>query len=147
MSNFSPKLEDATEKELRYMVNELDFRVVHLASDELTRRTLNDLQKTIEDSNKHSEKLESANYKLQIIMLALTAIGTFVAISPIVKIIINWLALAGSEILKTPLASSEVLNIISAVLSVLSSYIAIKSYDGFIKKRAKKIIKREQALK
>jgi len=36
MSNFSPKLQDATDKQLMNMVNELDFRVVPLAFDELT---------------------------------------------------------------------------------------------------------------
>jgi hypothetical protein len=66
MSNFSPKLEDATDKELRYMVNELDFRVVPLASDELTRRCLNELQKTIqifnEQSSKQTEKMLYLTY-------------------------------------------------------------------------------------
>jgi len=61
MSNFSPKLENATDEQLMHMVNELDFRVVPLASDELTRRTLNELRRTIgafnEKSSKQTEKM------------------------------------------------------------------------------------------
>lgn len=56
MSNFSPKLEDATDDQLKYMINELDFRVVPLASDELTRRTIAKLEKTIMVFNKQSSK-------------------------------------------------------------------------------------------
>ncbi|MDD5721576.1 MAG: hypothetical protein PHT16_04030 [Candidatus Pacebacteria bacterium] len=56
MSNFSPKLEDATDEQLMHMVNELDFRVVPLASDELTRRTVKKLEKTIQAFNEQSSK-------------------------------------------------------------------------------------------
>ena len=56
MSNFSPKLQDATDLQLMNMVNELDFRVVPLASDELTRRTIRKLEKTIEVFNNQSSK-------------------------------------------------------------------------------------------
>ncbi|MBI2123816.1 MAG: hypothetical protein HYU04_01085 [Candidatus Wildermuthbacteria bacterium] len=56
MSNFSPKLEDATDEQLMNMVNELDFRVVPLASDELTRRSAKKLHETIETFNQQSSK-------------------------------------------------------------------------------------------
>lgn len=56
MSNFSPKLEDATDEQLMHMVNELDFRVVPLASDELTRRTVKKLEKTISVFNEQSSR-------------------------------------------------------------------------------------------
>ena len=56
MSNFSPKLEDATDEQLMHMVNELDFRVVPLASDELTRRAIKKLEKTIQVFNNQSSK-------------------------------------------------------------------------------------------
>ncbi len=46
MSNFAKKLEDASEDELKSWINNLDFRVVPLASDELTRRALNKLKKS-----------------------------------------------------------------------------------------------------
>lgn len=59
MSNFSPKLEDATNEQLMHMVNELDFRVVPLASDELTRRSVQKLQETIQTlSNQSSRQTE-----------------------------------------------------------------------------------------
>lgn len=57
MSNFSPKLQEATEEELMYMVNELDFRVVPLASDELTRRTIRKFESTIKKEIRTNEKL------------------------------------------------------------------------------------------
>lgn len=56
MSNFEKKLENASEDELRRWINELDFRVVPLASDELTRRALDKLQETIQVFNKQSSK-------------------------------------------------------------------------------------------
>lgn len=52
MSNFAKKLEDATEEDLKNWINELDFRVVPLASDELTRRNLKKLQKAIKENTK-----------------------------------------------------------------------------------------------
>ncbi len=54
MSNFSPKLENATDEQLMHMVNELDFRIVPLASDELTRRTVKKLEKTMQVFNNQS---------------------------------------------------------------------------------------------
>ncbi len=54
MSNFEKKLEDASEEDLRRWINEQDFRVVPLASDELTRRILKKLQKTIQDLDKNT---------------------------------------------------------------------------------------------
>lgn len=62
MSNFSPKLQDATDEQLMHMVNELDFRVVPLASNELTRRTIRKLEKTIEIFN--SQSLKKADRKI-----------------------------------------------------------------------------------
>ena len=64
MSNFSPKLQDATDEQLMHMVNELDFRVVPLASDELTRRTIRKLEKTIEVFNSQSSKQTEKLVKL-----------------------------------------------------------------------------------
>jgi len=56
MSNFSPKLEDATNEQLKLWINEYDFRVVPLASDELTRRALKGLQRTMQVFNEQSSK-------------------------------------------------------------------------------------------
>lgn len=54
MSNFSPKLQDATDEQLMHWVNENNFQVVPLASDELTRRTLKGLKQTINIFNEQS---------------------------------------------------------------------------------------------
>jgi len=54
MSNFSPKLEDATDEQLMYMINKLDPRYATLASDELTRRTVKKLEKAIRVFNDQS---------------------------------------------------------------------------------------------
>ncbi|KKQ64574.1 MAG: hypothetical protein US86_C0019G0002 [Candidatus Daviesbacteria bacterium GW2011_GWA2_38_24] len=56
MSNFSPKLEKATDEQLKHWVNEGNFQIVPLASDELTRRTLSELQKTIQVFNEQASK-------------------------------------------------------------------------------------------
>ncbi len=56
MSNFSPKLQDATDDELMHMVNELDFRIAPLASDELTRRTIRGMETTIKKFNKQASR-------------------------------------------------------------------------------------------
>jgi len=74
MSNFSPKLEEATDDQLKYMINELDFRVVPLASDELTRRALNKLQKRIEVFNKQSSKQTKKMIRLTWGIVCLTII-------------------------------------------------------------------------
>ncbi len=62
MINFSPKLQDATEKELMNIVNESDPTHASLASDELTRRSIKQLNETIirevEQSKKTSETTE-----------------------------------------------------------------------------------------
>jgi len=74
MSNFSPKLEDATDDQLKYMVNELDFRVVHLASDELTRRAVNNLKETIKVFNEQSSKQTQTMIRLTWLIALLTLI-------------------------------------------------------------------------
>jgi hypothetical protein len=74
MSNFSPKLQDATDDQLMNMVNELDFRVVPLASDELTRRTIRKLEKTIETFNNQSSKQTEKLVKLTWWIVGLTII-------------------------------------------------------------------------
>ncbi len=56
MSNFSPKLEDSTDEQLRYSINEYNPHFASLSSDELTRRALDELQKTIKTFNKQSSQ-------------------------------------------------------------------------------------------
>lgn len=56
MNNFEKKLEEATDEDLRCWIDNYDFNVTPLASDELTRRALNELKKTIQTFNKESSK-------------------------------------------------------------------------------------------
>jgi hypothetical protein len=72
MSNFSPKLEDATDEELKHWINEYDFRIVPLASDELTRRHLKGLRKSIRLFNKRSSEQTEKMIKLTRWIVGLT---------------------------------------------------------------------------
>lgn len=74
MSNFSHKLQDATDDQLMNMVNELDFRVVPLASDELTRRSIRTLEKSIVTFNNESSKQTEKLVKLTWWIVCLTII-------------------------------------------------------------------------
>lgn len=74
MSNFSPKLEDATNKELMHMVNELSPTYTVLASDELTRRVLKKLQETIETFNDQSSKQTDKMIRLTWWIVGLTVV-------------------------------------------------------------------------
>ncbi len=140
MSNFSPKLEDATDDQLMYMVNELSPTFTVLASDELTRRTLKKLQKTIEISNEHSEKLEIANYKIQLIMMALTAIGTLVVVFPVLKAIFQWLSGFAINISLTGI------DLISAILSVIVASLSLIKMRDLNDKEIKKVLKKYKEL-
>ena len=74
MSNFSPKLEDAKDSELMYMVNEFDVRMIGPASDELTRRTIKKLEKTIEIFNEQSSKSTDKLVRLTWWIVGLTVV-------------------------------------------------------------------------
>ncbi|MBP9715508.1 MAG: hypothetical protein KBD52_03415 [Candidatus Pacebacteria bacterium] len=80
MSNFAPKLQDATEDQLMYMVNELDFRVVPLASDELTRRSIKKLDQTIKNMDKSSAKYSQAMMDLSLVMLFVALVQILIAL-------------------------------------------------------------------
>lgn len=77
MSNFSPKLQDATDEQLMNMVNELDFRVVPLASDELTRRSLKKLIEIIGKFNDQSSKQTERMINLTWWIVILTIVTVF----------------------------------------------------------------------
>ena len=119
MSNFSPKLQDATDDQLLFMVNELTPTFTVLASDELTRRTLKKLQRTVELSNEHSEKLEIANYKIQKTMVVLTAIGTFIVALPILKTFFQWLSVM---VVNTDMSIVSI-NLWSTILAGLTAFL------------------------
>lgn len=74
MTNFEKKLEEASKEELYSWVNRLDFRVVPLASDELTRRSLNKLQETIENFNRKSSEQTDKMIKLNNMIVVLTMV-------------------------------------------------------------------------
>lgn len=56
MSNFGKDLGKASDEELYNWVNQLDFRVVPLASDELTRRALKKTRDATKSFNKKSSE-------------------------------------------------------------------------------------------
>lgn len=74
MSNFSPKLENATDEQLKHWINELDFRVVPLASDELTRRALKSLQVAIDEFSERSSRQTQKVISLTRWIVALTIV-------------------------------------------------------------------------
>ncbi len=74
MSNFSSKLEDTPDEQLKYGVNEHSPHYAQLESDELTRRTLNKLQETIKTFNKQSSKQTSKMIRLTWWVVGLTLV-------------------------------------------------------------------------
>lgn len=82
MSNFSPKLEESNEEQLNYSINEYDPRFGVLASNELTRRSLDKLQKTIETFNKETSEQT-------IKMLFLTYLIAFLTVIMVIGLIIQ----------------------------------------------------------
>ncbi len=84
MSNFSPKLEDATNEQLKLWINEYDFRVVPLASDELTRRALKGLQETMQIFNEQSSKQTQKMIRLTWGIVGLTIITLVVLVIQII---------------------------------------------------------------
>lgn len=83
MSNFSPKLEKATNDQLLYMINELSPNFTILASDELTRRTLEKLQDTIriynDQSARQTDKLINLTWGI-IVLTVLMLLGLVIQI-------------------------------------------------------------------
>lgn len=77
MSNFSPKLEDATNDRLKHWTNETNPHFAPLASHELTRRALNELQETIKIFNEQSSKQTEKMIRLTWWIVVLTIIMVF----------------------------------------------------------------------
>jgi uncharacterized membrane protein len=86
MANFAKKLEEASDEELYSWVNDLDFRVVPLASDELTRRRIQKLTENINKLNDSTEKYSRVLVVLTIIMI----------VAAIVQITISAMSVPGS---------------------------------------------------
>ena len=74
MSNFSPKLENATDEQLYYWINEGSHDVVVLASDELTRRKIKQLREAIKVFNKQSSKQTQKMIQLTRYIVGLTIV-------------------------------------------------------------------------
>ena len=89
MSNFEKKLEDASEEDLRRWINEQDFRVVPLASDELTRRSLKRLQKTIQDLDKNTMRYSRRLIDLTILLFFVAFCQVLISI---MAVPLTWLA-------------------------------------------------------
>ena len=80
MKNFSKDVQDATNEELLDWVNHLDFRVVHLASDELTRRRIKSLNEAIDKGTTQANKSSQIAEKLTMAMFLLAIVQLLVAV-------------------------------------------------------------------
>ena len=56
MLNFSPKIEDATEDQLKHWINETSPHYAQIASNEFIKRSILKLEKTIKKFNKQSSE-------------------------------------------------------------------------------------------
>lgn len=82
MSNFSPKIEESTEEQLNFIINELDARYGILASNELLRRDTEELKNTIQNFNEKSSKQTEK-------MLFLTYLIAFLTVVMVIGLIIQ----------------------------------------------------------
>ncbi len=80
MKNFSKNVQDASDDELLHWVNHLDFRVVHLASDELTRRSIKSLNKAIDIGSIQTEKSSRIAERLTVAMFLIAVVQLLVAV-------------------------------------------------------------------
>ena len=101
MPNFSSKLEDASDGELKHWLNENDSGKASLASEELTRRSLVSLQKSLEESNKSTKRYSRHMFDLSILLFIVALVQVFISVMSIpeswfVRILI--LAVAGYAI-------------------------------------------------
>lgn len=78
--NFEKKLEDASEEELYFWVNERDFRIVPLASDELTRRRLKKLEKTIQNLDATTSRYSNMLVILTALLFVIGFLQLFISI-------------------------------------------------------------------
>lgn len=88
MSNFEKKLEDASEEDLKYWVNERMPPWVSLASDELTRRSLQKLQNTIQDLDKNTKNYSGKLIDLTLLLFFVALIQVFISVIAIPE---SWL--------------------------------------------------------
>lgn len=84
MSNFSPKLENSTDEQLRHSISEHNPHFASLSSDELTRRALDKLQETIKIFNEQSSKQTEKMIRLTWWIVVLTVVMVIGLIAQIV---------------------------------------------------------------
>ena len=81
LKNFAKNVEDATDEELLLWVNTLDFRVVHLASDELTRRSIKRLNESIDKGTIQANKSSEVSERFTAALFLLAVVQLFVALA------------------------------------------------------------------
>ncbi len=74
MSNFAPKLQDSNDDQLWHLINESNPHYASLASDELTRRSLRELQQTISTFNDQSSRQTEKMIRLTRWIVGLTIV-------------------------------------------------------------------------
>ena len=74
MSNFAPKLQDSNDDQLWHLINESSPHYGSLASDELTRRSLNKLRETMQVFNEQSSRQTEKMIKLTRWIVGLTIV-------------------------------------------------------------------------
>jgi len=82
MSNFEKNLSDFTEDELRQKTNQWGPDFAGLASDELTRRSLDRLQKTFVDFDKSTSRYSKVIIVLTVSLLVLGCMQFVATITP-----------------------------------------------------------------
>jgi hypothetical protein len=101
MRNFEKDLQDATREELLNWINRFDVNVVKLASDELTRRYLKDLEESIKENNRNLEsfKSETLNFnketssqteKMILLTKVLTGLTIVMVVGLLIQIWLSW---------------------------------------------------------
>ncbi|HEV2339439.1 MAG TPA: hypothetical protein VGT05_01585 [Patescibacteria group bacterium] len=110
---------------------------IFMLDDLLTK--IKKLNSTIESSNRQSQKLEQSNYRLQIVMLVLTAISAGVAVYPFLKVLFNSASASISSLLMHlthfTLISQDIVTILSTIGALIFSLITF-----FVEKRITKSI-------
>lgn len=89
------------------------------------------------ESNEQNQKLETSNYRLQWVMLALTCITTLVAIFPVFKLFFQWITPIITTALKQPALSASLISVLSAIFSILAVTISLVIFRTKLLKKPK----------
>ncbi|MDB5237739.1 MAG: hypothetical protein JWM46_9 [Candidatus Kaiserbacteria bacterium] len=129
------------EDEFSSIAKDLEIRSVRLRMENDPRHIGNDeivfaIAKLVHItgiSNRQNERLERSNFRLQMVMMALTAITTLIALYPAFKIIFTWLAPLITNALQIATISSDYLNLLSGLVSVMAIYGSYKYFEYKVK--------------